>query len=210
MKRTLSKSEVVEEIFNSVTHGLGAIAATVGLVLGVVLLTTNISYKIGFIVYCSSLVLLMLMSCLYHALKFTKAKKVFKVIDHGSIFLLIAGSFTPYIIVFYGGLPQIMLLLAVWMLAATGIVLKATIFIPKRMNISGTLLYIGFGWLALFFIPKIHNLSATVIWLTVIGGLLYTLGTAFYASKRPFVHVGWHLFVVAAACSHFLAIVKLL
>ncbi|HPW48191.1 MAG TPA: hemolysin III family protein, partial [Candidatus Saccharibacteria bacterium] len=80
MKRTLSKSEVVEEIFNSVTHGLGAIAATVGLILGVVLLTTNISYKIGFIVYCSSLVLLMLMSCLYHALKFTKAKKVFKVI----------------------------------------------------------------------------------------------------------------------------------
>ena len=209
MKRALSKSEVVEEIFNSVTHGLGAIAATVGLVLGVVLLTTSISYKIGFIVYCSSLVLLMLMSCLYHALKFTKAKKVFKVIDHGSIFLLIAGSFTPYIIVFYSGLPQIMLLIAVWMLAVAGIVLKATIFIPKRMNISGTLLYIVFGWLALFFIPKIHNLSATVIWLTVIGGLLYTLGTVFYASKRPFVHVGWHLFVVAAACSHFLAIVKL-
>jgi len=192
VKRALSKSEVVEEIFNSVTHGLGAIAATVGLVLGVVLLTTSISYKIGFIVYCSSLVLLMLMSCLYHALKFTKAKKVFK-----------------DIIVFYNGLPQIMLLIAVWMLAATGIALKATIFIPKRMNISGTLLYIVFGWLALFFIPKIHNLSATVIWLTVIGGLLYTLGTVFYASKRPFVHVGWHLFVVAAACSHFLAIVKL-
>jgi hemolysin III len=84
--------KLIEEIFNSITHGLGAVAAIVGLVLGIVIMTSTVSFKIGFIIYASSLIILMLASTLYHALTFTKANKVFQAIDHSSIFILIAGG----------------------------------------------------------------------------------------------------------------------
>jgi hemolysin III len=202
-------TKIVEEIFNSIFHGLGAIAGIVGLVLGIVTITADLSYKVGFIIYCATLILLMLMSCLYHALKFTKAIKVFRALDHSSIFLLIAGSFTPFIIQLYSGWVQIALLSVTWVIAITGVSLTPTVILPKDLKKTNGLFYIAFGWLALVFIPKISMFSHTVLWLLIAGGLLYTGGVILYASKKPFMHLGWHAFVIAAATLHFFAIIKL-
>ena len=204
-----STVKIIEEIFNSVLHGLGAIAGIVGLVIGVITITTDLSYKVGFIVYCATLILLMLMSCLYHALKFTKAIKVFRVLDHSSIFLLIAGSFTPFIIYLYSGWIQVVLLGVTWAIAIAGISLTPTVILPKDLKKTNALFYIAFGWLALIFIPKLNMFSQPVLWLLIIGGSLYTVGVILYASKKPFMHFGWHVFVVAAAVLHFFAIIKL-
>jgi hemolysin III len=204
-----SKINIVEEIFNSILHGLGVLAAVVGLIIGSVTITSDIAFKIGFIVYCASLILLMLMSCLYHSLKFTKANKVFRALDHGSIFLLIAGSFTPIIIHLYSGWWQIVLLIIAWAIAIAGVTISTTLVLPRGLKKTNGTLYIAFGWLALIFIPKFHLLSLTVFWLLIAGGVLYTAGVIAYAAKKPFMHFTWHLIVLAAAVLHFLAIFKL-
>ena len=201
--------KIVEEVFNSVTHGLGAIACIVGLIIGLLTLVSPNTFKIGFTVYVLSLFILMLSSTLYHALKFTRAKKVFRALDHGSIFLLIAGSFTPFVISLYNGWTQAIILACVWLFAVFGITISTVFVLPRDMKITGFLLYIGFGWLGLILIPKLHLLNGSAVWLLVTGGLLYTVGTALYASKKPFMHVGWHMFVLIAALAHFFAIIKL-
>ena len=203
------KVKIVEEIFNSILHGLGAIAAIVGLVIGTVTISSSLSFKVGFIIYCACLILLMLMSCLYHALTFTKAFKVFRALDHSSIFLLISGSFTPFIIQLYSGWLQVLLLSVTWAIAIAGVVLSPTIILPRGLKKTNAFLYIGFGWLALIFVPKIHLFSSAALWLLVAGGIIYTLGTIFYAAKKPFMHFSWHIFVVAGAILHFFAIIKL-
>ncbi|HUC96781.1 MAG TPA: hemolysin III family protein [Candidatus Saccharimonadales bacterium] len=201
--------KIVEEIFNSITHGLGAIAAVIGLVLGIVIMTWPTSFKVGFIIYASSLIILMLASTLYHSLTFTRAKKVFRAIDHSSIFILIAGSFTPFIIYLYKGWDEILFLVAVWLIAAGGIAVTTTLVLPKKMKLTGIMLYIGFGWMGLFLIPKMSLVNSSVIWLLIAGGILYTVGTIPFAFKKPFAHFSWHLFVIAAACAQFFAIIKL-
>jgi hemolysin III len=201
--------KIVEEIFNSVTHGLGAIAAIVGLVLGVVMMNWSAPFRVGFIVYSASLIILMLASTLYHAFTFTRANNVFRAIDHSSIFILIAGSFTPFIISLYKGWAELLFLTAVWLIAVVGIIVTTTLVLPKKMKKTGVFLYISFGWLGLFLIPKMGLLSSTAIWLLIVGGVLYTVGTIPYAFKKPFAHFSWHLFVVAAAVAQFFAIIKL-
>jgi len=203
------EQKLIEEIFNSITHGLGAIAGIIGLVIGVITLASPVSFKVGFIIYCASLIILMLISTLYHALSFTKAKGVFRVLDHSSIFLLIAGSFTPFIIYLYKGLAMAMILAAVWLLAVIGITITVLFVMPRSWKKTGVFLYLAFGWLALVFIPKISMIHTSVIWLLFIGGILYTVGTVPFALKKPFTHVSWHFFVLAAACVQFLAIIKL-
>jgi hemolysin III len=204
-----STVKIVEEIFNSILHGLGAIAAIIGLIIGAITIISDLSFKVGFYIYCASLILLMLMSCLYHALKFTKARKVFRALDHSSIFLLIAGSFTPFIIYLYTGWLQIMLLALTWAIAIAGVSLSTTIILPKGLKKTNGALYIAFGWVALIFIPKMGLLSPLVILLIVAGGVLFTIGVIPYASKKPFMHFSWHIFVIAAACLHFFAILNL-
>jgi len=204
-----SKSKIIEEIFNSIAHGLGAVAGIIGLILGVIFLVLPISLRVGFIIYCTSLILLMLTSTLYHSLTFTKAKKVFRILDHNSIFLLIAGSFTPFIIYLYGGWARALFLAAIWLIAAGGIVVTTLWVLPRDMKITGVMIYIVFGWLGLLFIPKIGMLSHSVIWLVLLGGILYTLGTVPFALKKPFAHFSWHVFVASAAILHFLAVIKL-
>jgi len=204
-----SAVNIIEEIFNSITHGLGLIAAIIGLVLGIIILTSPVEYKVGFIIYAASLILLMLASTLYHALTFTRANKVFRAIDHGSIFILIAGSFTPFIIYLYNGWMQAILLTVTWLIAVIGIVITTTIVLPKNMKLTGTMMYIGFGWMGLLLIPKMGSLNASAVWLLLIGGILYTVGTIPFAYKKPFMHFSWHLFVIGAACAHFFAIIKI-
>ncbi len=201
--------KIVEEIFNSITHGIGAIAAIVGLILGIIFMVSSTSFRVGFIIYSASLIILMLASTLYHAFTFTRANGVFRAIDHSSIFILIAGSFTPFIIYLYEGWAQALFLAAVWLIAATGIAVTTTLVLPRKMKFTGVMLYIGFGWMGLLLIPKMGLLSSTVVWLLFVGGVLYTIGTVPYAFKMPFAHFSWHLFVIGAACAQFFAIINL-
>ena len=188
---------------------MGTATAVVGLILGTIFLTISAPIKIGFIIYAVSLIILMLASTLYHALIFTKSKNVFRAIDHSSIFILIAGSFTPFIIYLYGGWERIIFLVVVWIIAAGGITLTTTLILPKKMKMTGVLLYIGFGWMGLLLIPKMGLVSPAVVWLLFAGGILYTIGTIPFAFKKPFAHFSWHLFVIAAAVVQFFAIIKL-
>lgn len=206
----MKKIKIIEEIFNAISHGLAALAAITGLVIGLITISTSLSLKVGFIIYASSLITLLLASTLYHSLKFTVAAKVFRAIDHSSIFILIAGSFTPFIVFLYSGWVELVLLIAVWLLAAGGIAVKTTLVLPHNWRKTGVLMYVVFGWLALIFIPKLSQLDSIVVWLVISGGLTYTFGTIFYAIKKPFMHLSWHLFVVGAAISHFFAITQLI
>lgn len=199
--------KITEEVISSATHGLGAVLGIIGLVLGLLTLAAPTAFTVSFVLYGICLITLMSVSALYHALLFTRAKGIFQVLDHSGIFLLIAGSYTPFIITLYGGWAQAIFLALVWSLATAGIVFKATL--PSVMNRFGAGVYIALGWLGLIFVPKLHALPGRVMWLVVIGGLLYTIGASLLAIKKPFVHVAWHIFVVAAACVHYFAITKL-
>ncbi|MFZ1324183.1 MAG: hemolysin III family protein [Candidatus Saccharimonadales bacterium] len=199
---------ITEEVINSSLHGLGAIAGIAGLIIGLIMLQgAPASYAAAFSVYGVCLIILMLMSCLYHALKFTRARKVFRVLDHSSIFLLIAGSYTPFVMMLYGGWTQALMLAFIWSIAITGITLRAAL--PKLMSRYGMVVYIAMGWLGLMFIPKLGSLPPSAIWLLFAGGVFYTIGAALLAIKRPFIHTAWHLLVIAAALSHYLAIAQL-
>jgi len=209
MVTKLKTSKIVEEIFNSITHGLGVIAGIVGLILGVVLMVMPNTLKIGFIIYATCLILLMLASTLYHALAFTKAKKVFRAIDHGSIFLLIAGSFTPFVTYLYQGWGRIIFLTAIWLVAIIGISITTTILLPKKIVWAELVFYICFGWMGLMLLPKISAVDPLVLWLLIAGGASYTLGVVPFAFKKSFAHFSWHLFVIGGAATHFFAIINL-
>lgn len=202
-----SALHITEEVFNSVVHGLGTIAAIVGLTIGLLTFNATTSFVVSFWVYGVCLILLLAMSTLYHALKFTRARTVFRVLDHSGIFLLIAGSFTPFIVVLYSGVGQAALLVAIWAAAITGVVFKATL--PKIMSRYGVGIYIALGWMALVLLPKLSSLAPLTIWLLVAGGVLYTVGAILLVIRAPFVHTAWHVFVLAAAAAHFLAVLQL-
>jgi hemolysin III len=203
-KHTMS---VVEEVFNSITHGLGVAGGVVGSILGVLLLHSSGRTLVAFVIYSASLVLLMTASTLYHALAFTRAKYVFEIFDHSGIFLLVAGSFTPFVVRLYSGTNAVLLLSAVWTMAILGIVIKAAL--PRFADKIGVLPYLGMGWLGLVFVPKLHTLPTSILQLLLLGGILYSLGVTLLVSKKPFTHVGWHIFVITAAVAHYFAIYKL-
>jgi hemolysin III len=146
---------------------------------------------------------------LFHSLIFTKAKKVFQIFDHSSIYLLIAGSYTPYCLLSIKGTLGIILMITIWLLAISGVVHKS-ITLHKKAHTSkiSTLLYIGMGWLCLVAIqPLFHSLGAKGVFLLLAGGISYTLGTIFYTLKKiKFMHIIWHLFVILGASFMFFSI----
>jgi hemolysin III len=204
---TRSPKKIIEEVLNSLTHGLGAIAATLGLIFGLMSINGPSSYKIAFLIYAACLILLMTMSSLSHALVFSRAHKVFKILDESAIFLLIAGSFTPFVVTLFQGTSRAILLVIIWTMAGIGITTSAAL--PRLMVRAGMLFYLAFGWLGIIFIPKLHLIAAPVLWLLLSGGLLYTVGVLFYRSRKPFMHVGWHVLVLVASCLQYFAVIKL-
>jgi len=203
------KSSVGEEIANSVTHGVGAILS----LLGTAVLLHRASRGEGsglhiasFAIYGASLFLLHLSSTLYHAIRHPGAKKVFWIFDHCSIYLLIAGTYTPFLLLSLWGRWGATLLVTIWGLAIVGIVFKS-LFIG-RLRKTSLALYIVMGWLIV--------VAARELWLKVphealvyvaAGGLLYTVGTIFYGWKRlPYGHTIWHLFVLGGSACHYFAI----
>ncbi|MFZ2575963.1 MAG: hemolysin III family protein [Lactococcus hircilactis] len=204
MKKIESRSYLIlNEIFNSITHGIGLGLAIAGLVLLLVRATQSGSAMqvVSASIYGTALILLFLFSTLAHSLHFTKAVNVFRVFDHSGIYFLIAGTYTPYCLVAVRGWLGWTIFGVIWACAITGITLTA-IYLPKwnRVPKSSTVLYVLMGWMILLAIyPLWQTISPLDFWLLVSGGVVYSLGALIYHFKFPFAHVIWHLFVLVAA-----------
>lgn len=199
-----------EEIANAVSHGVGLLAAVIASPFLIIVAARRggPAVVVGASVFAAAMVLLYLTSTLYHALPRSRAKRVLRVLDHGAIFLLIAGTYTPFTLgVLRGGWGWTMFGL-VWGLAVLGISLKAVAGL--RYPVLSTCLYIGMGWLAIIAIRPLwtHTPPAGLVWL-VAGGVAYTAGVAFYAvDRRRYMHFVWHLFVLAGSACHFVAVLN--
>lgn len=197
-----------EEIANSVIHGLGiglSVAALVILVAFSVL--EHDGYKLASsIVYGITLVLEYTASTLYHSFPQPKVKHLFKIFDHCGIYLLIAGTYTPFCLVTLRNDNGWLLFWVIWSLAALGIAFEA--FWAYRPRWLSAAVYLGMGWMVvLSFGPLRANLDPAGLWLLVAGGLAYTLGTVFYVMKRvKYMHAVWHVWVLAGSVLHFLAV----
>ncbi len=197
-----------EEIANSITHGIGAALSIAGLTLLVVLASIygTALHVISFSIYGATLVILYLASTLYHSIRSVRLKRIFQKIDHAAIYLLIAGTYTPFMLVNMRGAWGYSLLILVWAMALVGVGLKTRQF-HKYRKVS-TLGYIFMGWLS---IVGLDQMMATIptgglVWLFA-GGILYTSGVIFYVwHKLPYNHAIWHVFVLGGSICHFFAI----
>ncbi|MFH8135537.1 hemolysin III family protein [Pantoea osteomyelitidis] len=200
---------LAEEIANSISHGLGCVFGIVGLIL---LLTQAIEMRAdamaltSYSLYGGSMILLFLASTLYHAIPHQKAKRWLKKLDHCAIYLLIAGTYTPFLLV---GLKSPLahgLMVVIWSMALAGIIFKLTI--AHRFKILSLVTYLSMGWLSLIVIYQLAlKLSAGGIWLLAAGGIVYSLGVIFYVARRiPYNHAIWHAFVLGGSACHFCAI----
>ena len=204
-----SKSRVsFDELANSVTHGVGLGLSIAGF--AALLILTIVRGGAWQIVSCAiygvTLVCPYASSTLYHGLPSRKVKRIFRIFDHSAIFLLIAGTYTPFLLVNLRGAWGWSLLGVVWGLAAAGIVSK--VWFVDRYPMLSTGVYVLMGWMALIAVKPLFHAVPTIglIWLLA-GGLMYTAGVVFYASKRiPHSHAIWHLFVMAGSICHYVAV----
>ncbi len=204
----MAQYSLLDEIFNSVTHGVGLLISIAGLVLLIVM--SSIYGQASHIVSCTvfgvSLVLLYAASTLYHSFRRANIKKIFRIIDHSCIYVLIAGTYTPFLIVVVQGALGWTIFAVVWSLTVLGIIFKA--FFINRFEIVSTIAYIVMGWLIILAIKPLYETlpAGGIAWL-VAGGLAYTIGTIFYAWKKlPFNHAIWHLFVLTGSFCHLMSI----
>ena len=199
-----------EEIANSVSHGVGllaAVAATPVLVLSAVR-HGGVTRIAGASVFAATMVLLYLASTLYHALPGNRAKRVFQVLDHAAIFLMIAGTYTPFTLGVLRGTWGWTLFGLVWSLALAGVVLTAVGGVRYPKLTTG--LYLAMGWLILVAVKPLwlRMPSEGLLWLSA-GGVAYTVGVVFYAAKRVrYGHFIWHLFVITGTACHFIAVLR--
>lgn len=199
-----------EELAHSLTHGAGLVLGVAGLVFLVILAArTGDPWRIAACtVYAVTLVLLYAASTLYHALSFTRARRVFQVLDHSAIFLLIAGTYTPFALVNLRGPWGWTLFAIVWSLAILGIAAKAVF--GTRWPALSTALYLGMGWTVLVALKPLveHVAPGGIAWLAA-GGLAYTGGVVFYAWDRlRYGHAVWHVFVLAGSACHYVAVAR--
>lgn len=197
-----------EETLNVLSHLIGLILSIAGLVLLVVFssLYGTVWHVVSFSIFGSSMVILYLASTLYHAAKSKAMRRRLNVFDHAAIYLLIAGTYTPYCLVTLNGVIGWVLFGITWSLAAVGISLK--IFFTGRFNLVSTISYVLMGWVAVFAAKPLYlNLETTGLWLLVLGGVSYTVGAIFYAIERiPYNHAIFHFWVLAGSILHFLSI----
>ena len=197
-----------EELANSITHGMGILFSIAGL--GVLTAFASVFGSAWHIVSCSiyggTMILLYTTSTLYHSIPLHKAKAVFRKLDHISIFLLIAGTYTPITLVCLRGSWGWSLFGTIWGLALAGILLE--IFLPKKLRFIIIGLYVAMGWTIIVAVgPMLSMVAPGGLWLLLIGGLFYTLGIPFYIWKSmPFNHAIWHLFVFAGTTFQYFSI----
>lgn len=208
MMNMVPPPDAKEEFANALTHGLGAAAALVG---GAVLIAFAVSsgdvWRLGgAIVFGACLLLLYVASTLYHAIQHPIAKARLKVLDHCAIYLLIAGTYTPFTLIGLRGALGWWLFAAIWTLALAGVVFK--LFFTGRFKLLSTLVYIAMGWLVLIaIVPVFRALDGWTFGWLLAGGACYTLGTFFY--HRPamrYSHAVWHGFVIAGSVCHYVSV----
>ena len=197
-----------EEIANSVSHGVGFFAAVVLLpVLVINALSDGAAAMVGAAVFGATMALLFLTSTLYHAMVPRRAKSVLRVLDHSAIYLLIAGTYTPFTLGVLRGPWGWTLFGVIWGLAAIGIFLKSIRGI--RYPRLSTAVYLAMGWLVLVAAkPLWASVPAWGLFWLFAGGVSYTAGVAFYAARRRYAHFVWHLFVLAGTSCHFVAVLR--
>ena len=205
LKKLESKGE---EIANFVSHTVGAGLAILGFIMLIIRAAwfNNIPAITSYIVFSLGLMVLYTMSSIYHGLKPSKAKNVFEILDHSSIYFLIAASYTPFLVLGLKSSMSITLLIIQWVICALGITFKA-FFTGKFKGIS-TVVYLIMGWMIVFsWNELISKVSPISIIFLVTGGILYSLGTIFYMWKVcKFNHMIWHIFVVLGSIAHYIAI----
>lgn len=210
-KKILKRTQTIaEEIANSITHGLGALLS-----LGVLIFFIAISGSIvnpwnraSLIIFGASMLILYTASMLYHMVREDKLKKALRVVDHASIYLLIAGTYSPFSLIFLPDSWGKPLFLSVWIMAALGITFK--IFFTGKLRRMSVVFYLIMGWVAIIAInPIIKNFPRDLIFWLIAGGAFYTLGIIFYGWKKmPFHHSVWHLFVLGGSASHLIGILR--
>jgi hemolysin III len=197
-----------EEIFNSITHGIGTLLSIAALVLLVVfaVIKGNVWHVVSFSIFGSTLVLLYLSSTLYHSFTKEKIKNLFARFDHAAIFLLIAGTYTPFVLTVLRGALGWTLFGVIWGLAITGVVIRSIYLTRFRKLMVG--IYLAMGWMFVFaIVPIINNLPGTSLVFLFVGGACYSLGVIFYSwRKLKYGHGIWHLFVLAGSIMHFFSV----
>ncbi len=199
------KRSVLEEVGNSVTHGIGALLGISGLAL--LLLRSDTEIKVvSSLVYGTCFFLMFLMSCLYHAFKWgTTVKRVWRRFDYISIYLLIGGTFTPLWLLFWQGDHSVLFCSIEWIVLLAGIVM-ISIFGPEKAKWFHMTLYIAIGWCGVIFIPRMIRESIPLFLFTLGGGILYTIGIIPFAAKKKGAHFIWHFFVLFGAIAHWFGI----
>src|SRR6266436_7964676 len=198
-----------EELANGISHGIGLVGATIGT--PILLLAAfhhgNIPFLIGTIIFTTTMLLVYLASTLYHGWPQTPAKSILQVLDHSAIFLLIAGTYTPFALGPLRGVWGWTMLGLIWVLAALGVSVKATRGTDRHKKFAMAL-YLGMGWLAIIFIrPLALAVPLSVVLWLVAGGIAYTTGVLFYVNRRlRYSHFVWHLFVLVGTGCHFAAV----
>lgn len=202
-----------EEIFNAVTHIVGASFGIIALVVGVVIaaLYSNAWGITSMVIYGVSMILLYVMSSIYHFLRKNKAKKVFRIFDHCTIYLLIAGTYTPFCLVALrnSGAWGYTIFGIVWGFAILGIIANAINMYSKPIIIFSQISYLAMGWCCIVaIVPLLKVLSVPGFILLLLGGVMYTIGAVFYlfGHKAKYIHSVWHLFVLAGSTLHFFSI----
>ncbi|MBI2018753.1 hemolysin III family protein [Candidatus Daviesbacteria bacterium] len=201
-------TSILEEVTNSITHGVGLMISIIGAILLLVnAFKSDDFWKVlGVSIFGTTIILTYTFSTLYHGLYFTKANRVFKILDHSSIFLLILGTYSGFILAALKNNSGLTVLAIVWLVTILGIVYKS-IFMEK-FKILQVITYLFLGWIAVFILPSLLAILAfKIIILLLTGGLFYTLGLIFFAWKKlKFNHTIWHVFVLMGSICHFLAL----
>lgn len=197
-----------DELANSITHGIGLVLSIAGFVVLLVfaIMRGGALQIASCAVYGATLVCVYAASTLYHALPSPRVKHVLKIFDHCAIYLLIAGTYTPFTLVSLRGGWGWSLFAIVWALAMAGIVFK--LWFVDHFKILSTVLYLAMGWIAIVAIkPLLSSIPAHGMYWLVAGGLLYSIGVAFFAARRlRFAHAIWHLFVIGGSTCHYFAV----
>ena len=208
VKSTYRALTLGEEIFNSITHGVGTLLSIAALVLLVIFASVkgNVWHIVSFSIFGSTLILLYLSSTLYHSFTKIKVKNLFARFDHAAIFLLIAGTYTPFVLTVLRGALGWTLFGIIWGLALTGVVIRS-IYLTRFRKLM-IVIYLLMGWLFLIaIVPIVRNLPISSIVFLFIGGGCYSIGVIFYAWRQlKYGHGIWHLFVLAGSIMHFFSV----
>ncbi len=206
--KIINKFPFGEELANFISHAAGGVLSVAALVILIIRAVSlgNTLDIVSFTIFGAALVLMYTTSSIFHALKWNKAKEIFEILDHSVIYVLIASTYTPFLLIVVGGKEGITLLVIEWLICILGIVFKS--FFVQKFVVFSTLLYIIMGWLVVFvwydLLANISNLSLVFL---ILGGLFYTIGTLFYMSRLfKYHHLVWHIFVIFGSIAHFFSV----